>query len=155
MRLLIIVLTLVLVVSLLGLALENLGTRADVTMWQTTYRDVPLYLITVLAVVAGIVYAGVIAVAEGAHIRLANRRLAREVRKLETEINFLRTEPPSASRREPDELPGPTQPVRSRGSEAPGGKAPASAPVYSREGEDWPAETGDEDDPTYSGGHAV
>jgi len=153
MRLLIIVLTLVLVVSLLGFTLENLGTSTDVTVWRTKHQDVPLYLLAVLAVFAGIVYAGVIAVAEGAHIRLANRRLARDVRKLETEINFLRTEPPSASRREPDELPGPPAPPGAAARRGSPGQEPASAPVSSPNGEKGLED--DHDDDPYSGGHAV
>jgi hypothetical protein len=152
MRLLTTILTLALVVSLLGLVLENLGTRADVTVWRTTYPDVPLYLVTILSVFVGIVYAGVIAVAEGAHIRLANRRLARDVRKLETELNFLRTEPPAPARREPDDLPGVAASPKKVSTGTSGDEQPASAPVYSPKPKDWPA--GDDDD-TYSGGRAV
>lgn len=152
MRLLITVLTLVLVVSLLGLVLENLGTRMDVTVWRTTHQDVPLYLVAILSVFVGIVYAGVIAVAEGAHIRLANRRLQKDVRKLETELNFLRTQPPSPPRQEPDELPGAGSPRGEDGAARGRDNEPASAPVYSPEGdEQWPSD----DDDSYSGGRAV
>ena len=104
-----------------------------------------------MSALAGIVSVGIIGVVDGAFVRLRNRQMSRELRRLETELNFLRTQPQGA-RREPD-LPGDAvgpakddEPVTaSQGQE--GVAALASAPVYHSEGED-------EDDP-YTGGRAV
>src|SRR5262245_45624871 len=102
MRLLVIVLTFLLFVGIIGFVLTNLDTRVPVTIWKTQYHDLPLFLLGIVAVVVGICYAGIIGVAEGASIRLANRKLAREVQRLEVELNYLRTQPSSAPRSEPD-----------------------------------------------------
>ena len=153
MRLLVILLTILLFLNLLGFVLTNLETRVDVTVWKTQQHNVPLFAVVILAVLAGIVYAGVIAVAEGANLRLSNHRLRREIQKLETELNYLRTQPASTSRSEPDALSGPPwkDPYRAPDAEDDAGTPPASAPVYEAEG------TFDDDrgDDTYSGGRAV
>ena len=94
-------------------------------------------------------------VAEGAHIRLGNRRLEREVHKLETEVNYLRTQP-AVGRREPDSLPGNDAASDRRGSRSGADtpverRPPPSAPVYGGGG-DGPE---DDDDEIYTGGRAV
>jgi len=150
MRLLITVLTLALFVAILGFLVTNLETRTPLQVWKTVHADVPLYLIVILAVVVGVVYAGIIALAEGAHVRLTNRRLTREVRKLETELNYLRTEPPTQPRREPDEIPSNRDEESDERSPGGSSDSPASRPIYSAE-DDWPPD----DDDAYSGGRAV
>lgn len=151
MRLLFLLLTFLLFAFILGFVATNLEESVTLQVFETEYEDVPLYLIGILAVFVGIAYAGIIAVAEGAHIRLSNRRMAREVRKLETELNYLRTQPP-VGRAEPDTL-GETargRKERGRTDADPGDPAspPPSAPVY---GDDDPID----DDDMYSGGRAV
>jgi hypothetical protein len=101
-----------------------------------------------LAVLAGIVYAGVIALVEGAQIRLTNRKLAQEVRRLETELTYLRTQP-APRRTEPDAVPDQGAPPPE--SEIEPEVHPASAPVYETD-EGW---SPDPDDDAYSGGRAV
>src|SRR5580765_19748 len=101
MRFLLIVVILAMLLALLGFSITNLETRTTVTLWQTTYRDVPLWSVVFLSALAGIVSVGIIGVVDGALVRLRNRQMARELRRLETELNFLRTQPP-AVRREPD-----------------------------------------------------
>ncbi len=150
MRLLVILLTIVLVINILGFVLTNLDTKVSVTIWKSEHPDVSLFLVVLLSVVAGIVYASLIAVAEGANIRLENRRLRREIQKLETELNYLRTQPPTRPGVEPDAL----QEAEGKGAagEAPeAGGAPASAPVYGPD-DAWRP---DPDDDSYSGGRAV
>ncbi len=152
MRLLVILLTIVLFVSILGFVLTNLETRVGVTIWKIVHPDVPLFGIVILSVLAGIVYAGILAVAEGAHLRLANRRLRRDVEKLETEVNYLRTQSSARQRVEPDallETASPAEGPEPAGREA--GTAPASAPVYGTDDE-WEPESGEGE---YSGGRAV
>ena len=153
MRLLVILLTILLFLNLLGFVLTNLETKVDVTVWKSRHDEVPLFAVVILSVLAGIVYAGVIAVAEGANLRLANHRLRREIQKLETELNYLRTQRLTLPRIEPDAIrearePGST--TDPTASDEPGAP-PASAPVYDAD-ELWEDDRGDD---TYSGGHAV
>lgn len=154
MRLLIIVLTLILFVAILGFVLSNLDTRLDLHVLGTVHPAVALYLVVIVAVLVGIVYAGIIAVAEGAHIRLVNRRLSRQIQKLETEIHYLRTQPPVGRSEEPDSLPDaepaePAEPQATAESRPP--KHRPSAPVYHTD----PGTPVDDDDDFYSGGSAV
>jgi hypothetical protein len=147
MRILLILVILALILALWGFAITNLETRAPVTLWQTTYQDVPVWAIVFLSMLFGIVGVGFIAVVDGAFVRLKNRQLARELRRLETELNFLRTQP-AERRREPD-APGEAEGVEPppEDEEAEAGGALASAPVYQ-------AEEIEDDDP-YTGGRAV
>ncbi|HEX4823704.1 MAG TPA: LapA family protein [Candidatus Polarisedimenticolaceae bacterium] len=145
MRILLILIILALILTLWGFAMTNLETRAPVTLWQTTYQDVPVWAIVFLSMLSGVVGVGILAVADGAYIRLKNRQITRELRRLETELNFLRTQP-AGRRREPDVPgdaehgePGPPREEDETGSEL------ASAPVYDEI---------DDDDP-YTGGRAV
>jgi len=151
MRFVLIVVVMALVFAIIGFATTNLDTLTTVTLWKTTYHDVPLFLVAFLSALAGIVSVGIIGVVDGALVRLRNRQMAREIRRLETELNFVRTQPP-VGRREPD-VPGePVLPddepdlVPALGSADPAG-ALASAPVYH-------PDDADEDDP-YTGGRAV
>jgi uncharacterized integral membrane protein len=153
MRLIVILLTILLFVNFLGFVLTNLETRVDVTVWKSPHHDVPLFAVVSLSVLAGIVYVGAIALAEGANLRLANRRLRREIQKLDTELNYLRTQPPVAARAEPDAIQAPRRPEKAPREEADAepGTSPASAPVY--EADDLFDD--DRGDDTYSGGRAV
>lgn len=147
MKFVLIVMTILLFIGIIGFVVTNLDQKVTVTVWTTPYENIHFFLVVILAVLAGICYAGIIGVAEGAQSRLTNRRLLRELRRLESELNFLRTQPPSA-RPEPDAVPEPESP----------GAAPlpplapstvAAAPVYGTE-EEWT-----DDDNPYSGGRAV
>ena len=150
MRFLLTVVILALLLLLLGFSITNLETLTTVTLWKTTYHDVPLWSVVFLSALAGIVSVGIIGVIDGALVRLRNRQLGRELRRLETELNFLRTQP-SAGRREPD-LPVGAEIPEEEGElvaadPGDGGAALASAPIYH-------ADEADEDDP-YTGGRAV
>lgn len=151
MRFLLIVVILGLLLALLGFSITNLETLTTVTLWQTTYHDVPLWSVVFLSALAGIVSVGIIGVVDGAVVRLLNRQMSRELRRLETELNFVRTQPPSG-RREPDVADAaeprhahdqPEAVATAKESES----ALASAPVYH-------LDDADEDDP-YTGGRAV
>lgn len=151
MRFLLTVVILALLLAILGFSITNLETLTAVTLWKTTYRDVPLWSVVFLSALAGIVSVGIIGVVDGALVRLRNRQMSRELRRLETELNFLRTQP-SAGRREPD-LPAGTEILDAEEGElvvaerADAGGVLASAPVYR-------SDDADEDDP-YTGGRAV
>ena len=151
MRFLLIVVILALVLAIVGFTATNIETLTTVTLWQTTYHDVPLWSVVFLSALAGVVSVGIIGVVDGALVRLRNRKMSRELRRIETELNFLRTQPLPA-RREPD-VPGEVEILDDDGERvaavdpARGGGDPASAPVYHSDG-------ADEDDP-YTGGRAV
>jgi len=150
MRFLLIVVILALLLAILGFSMTNLETLTTVTLWETTYHDVPLWSVVFLSALAGIVSVGIIGVVDGALVRLRNRQMSRELRRLETELTFLRTQP-LAERREPDRAAS-TEVEEDEGTSHevhPGESAAAlaSAPVYH-------ADDADEDDP-YTGGRAV
>ena len=148
MRFLLIVVILALVLAIVGFGVTNIETLTTVTLWQTTYRDVPLWSVVFLSALAGIVSVGIIGVVDGALVRLRNRQMSRELHRLETELNFLRTQPPTL-RREPD-LPGVVDLADDEAATVESGEgraALASAPVYH-------SDDADDDDP-YTGGRAV
>ncbi|MBD3869302.1 MAG: DUF1049 domain-containing protein [Acidobacteria bacterium] len=155
MRFLVIALILGLFTAILGFMALNVGEVTNIVLWDRDrpLNDIPLYVVVILSVLVGIVAAGVAAVAEGTHIRLANRRLIRQVQKMETEINYLRTQPPVQSRSEPDELQSGEGDSKAAGRRSLPGRHeqvqnPPSAPVYGSSADE-------DDDDTYTGGRAV
>ncbi len=156
MRLLVIVMTLLLAIGILMFTTTNLETRVPITLMKTLHPDVRLIAIVFVAILTGIVYAGVIAIAEGMSLRIANRRLRREIQRLEAELDFFRRRPAAAVQPEPDVLDETApreEPLEAEeagaGSER---RALASAPVYDAEEEEAGADPGDD---AYSGGRAV
>jgi len=149
MRLLFWVIVLLLVFGLLGFMFTNLYTHVPVVIWDTLYPNVHIFTIVLSSVLVGVVVIGMFAIAEGAKVRLENRRLRHQIRKLENELNYARTQPSSSLPpvSTPDSLPVAAEPT-------PGGESPQppSAPVYGPEPEPWPT---DPDDDVYSGGRAV
>lgn len=146
MRILWFVIGIVLTFGFLAFLVTNFDTRVPVTLLTTVYPDVALWLVVLLALVVMSVLVGVAAISEGAAVRLENRRLRRDMHKLETEINYLRTQPhlaPRASEEPPPQRAEVTTPRED---------AVASAPVYGSSVDDWPP---DADDDAYSGGRAV
>jgi uncharacterized integral membrane protein len=104
MRLLFPIAIILLALVLIGFGVTNLGTYVTITIWATEYPNVPIFYIVAISVFVGALFSALIAVVEGAKIRLDNRRLRRELHKQETEINYLRTQPPASSGPEPDEM---------------------------------------------------
>jgi hypothetical protein len=152
MRLVLTVVLLLLVLGLVSFLLYNLETRVPVTLGSRSYPDVHLFWVVFVSVAVGALATFIIALVEGATVRLANRRLRREIRRLETEINFLRTQPPTTARLEPDALDvelSPMAPVHETDRDL---DVLPSAPVYdgSEMEESW-----DPDEDAYSGGRAV
>ncbi len=152
MRFLIIALILGLFIVIVGFMITNAGEVTNVTLWDRLLTDIPLFMVVIVSILVGVVATGVAALAEGTNIRLANRRLIRQVQKMETEINYLRTQPPVQSRPEPDDLKaGGGGPMPAAGRTPPDrqdAEALPTAPVYSPDNDD-------DDDDTYTGGRAV
>ncbi len=128
MRLVFPALLIALGVVLIGFLITNPGERVDVTVGNAQYENTPLSLVAFFALTVGVAFTALVALIEGATIRLDNRRLRREIQRLETENQFLRTQP------HPTETPG--EPERDlpdvRLTEA-SLERPASAPVYDPE----------------------
>lgn len=152
MRLFQLLLFMFLLLAMLWFVIDNIDNRTGFTLMGKHYPDVALYFIVFGAVFAGILFVGLIAVVEGAHDRLANRKLKREIQKLETELNFLRTQPVGSPRREPDQLPDRSGQAAERTAGQGRDDVPASAPIYEPDQDSWDP---DDDDDIYSGGRAV
>ena len=128
MRLVFPALLIALGVVLIGFLITNPGERVDVTVGNYQYENTPLSLVAFFALTVGVAFTALVALIEGATIRLDNRRLRREIQRLETENHFLRTQPnPAAAPGEPE-----TEIPRPRPREALL-ERPASAPVYDPE----------------------
>ncbi len=128
MRLVFPALLIALGVVLIGFLITNPGERVDVTVGNTQYQNTPLSLVAFFALTVGVAFTALVALIEGATIRLDNRRLRREIQRLETENHFLRTQQHQAG------APGDPEPERPevRPTEVLQ-KQPASAPVYDPE----------------------
>jgi hypothetical protein len=142
LRLLVILMTFLLFVGFIGFVMTNLDTRVPVTV-----------LVVIVAILAGICYAGIIGVAEGASARLANRKLRLEVHRLETELHYARQQPPTGSRPEPDAVHETAEgATEARSRTRPKESTVPTAPVY---GSDEDGTWSDDDEDVYSGGRAV
>ena len=146
MRFLLASVILVVGLGLIAFTVNNVGTQVPVTLLQT-HSDIELYIVVWWAFLMGSLTVAIIAVAEGAVTRLSNRRLRREVHKLETEVNYLRTQPRSPR---PEAQPTAASQRTSSTPDQPA-KLP-SAPVYEPEADNT---TTDPDDDIYTGGRAV
>jgi uncharacterized membrane protein YciS (DUF1049 family) len=130
MRLFLLVL-LVFAIPLIAFLLLNGEELVTVNLGTAAYSDVRLSTVVLICVAIGAGLVGVIAVIEGAAIRLANHRLRRESRRLESELNLVRTEAPSVNgppASKPTAEPIPL--ARTPEDEQP---IVASAPVYSED----------------------
>ncbi|NIM00306.1 MAG: DUF1049 domain-containing protein [Acidobacteria bacterium] len=153
MRFFFIVVVLLLVVGYIGFTVTNLGSVVTLKLGGTEYPDIPIWQVVIVSIGVGAALIGLLATVEGASIRFENRRLRKELHKMERELNFLRTTQPSGDRvPEPDAIEDaepkvlPAAPVAATLSE------PATMPVYG-EKDDWPPDNDDDD--VYTGGRAV
>lgn len=152
MRLLFPVAIILLALVLIGFGVTNLGTYVTITLWATEYPNVPIFYIVAVSVFVGALFSSIIAVVEGAKIRLDNRKLRRELRKQETEINYLRTQPPTTGVPEPDEMEIVETAAPPEPATRPSRRHVPSAPVYDADEDDYPPSS---DDDFYTGGRAV
>ena len=141
MRLLFGVMLVLLLIVLIGFTIMNPQT-VSITLWTTTYTDVALGVVVIVALLVGAVLTSIVAIFEGTAIRLANRRLRREIHRLETELHFVRTQP---TERDEDE-----EASAASGRDGATALPAPSGPVYRAEDD----AVADDDDP-YAGGQAV
>jgi hypothetical protein len=92
MRLVFLLMLILLGFVLAGFLVTNPGEQVDITLGSRLYEGVPLALVALVALTVGVAFTAVVALFEGATIRLANRRLRREIQRLENEIRFLRSQ---------------------------------------------------------------
>ena len=102
MRLVFPVILILLGVVLVGFVITNPSERVTITLGNTQYPDVPLSMVALISLTVGVAFTAAIAWVEGATIRWANRRLRREIQRLETENSFLRTQSPATETPEPE-----------------------------------------------------
>lgn len=153
MRFFFIVVVLLLVVGFIGFTVTNLGSTVGIQIWGTEYTDIPIWQVVIVSIGVGAALIGLLATVEGASIRFENRRLRKEIHKMERELNFLRTTQPTGEPVvEPDAIESPSRGALPAATTATALSEPASAPVYG-ENDDWPPDSDDDD--VYSGGRAV
>jgi hypothetical protein len=156
MRILLSFMIVLLVLGIAGFMLTNPDERVDVTVLGTRYTEVSLVNVVFVSFALGAAFVGVIAVIEGASLRLRNRRLDRGGREMEAELLALRTRtaapaPPAAERAARAALEAAPATLRPAGATT--AVALPSAPVYGAD--DSLGVTADPDDDPYSGGRAV
>lgn len=153
MRFFFIVVVLLLVVGFIGFTVTNLGSVVSIHLWGNEYPDIPIWQVVIVSIGVGAALIGLLATVEGASIRFENRRLRKEIQKMERELNFLRTTQPSGERRtEPDAIERSSRAALPAAATTVKVSEPATMPVYG-EKDDWPPDNDDDD--AYSGGRAV
>jgi uncharacterized integral membrane protein len=133
MRLVFSLMLILLVLVFFGFLITNSSQRVEVTVGSTQYPDVWLPVVAFIALTVGVVFTAVVALFEGATIRLTNRRLRREIQRLQTEQSFLRSSSPDVAPPpgEPDVFDvAEVDPELHEVREEAGRARPASAPVY-------------------------
>jgi len=136
MRFLMLIVLVPLLFGLMFFTVSNANTTVSVALPWNTYPTVSLLTVVSYSIGLGVVVTAILAVFEGAAIRLNNRRLRREILKLETEVNYLRTQP-RVTTIEPDDAATalPPLPVRTSTIDEKDVE-PAAAPVYKSRSDD-------------------
>jgi uncharacterized membrane protein YciS (DUF1049 family) len=95
MRVLIVMLMIIFATPLIGIILMNHSETVTIRLWMDDpdyeYSEVPLGFVILAASFCGIVFTGIIAVVEGMRTRLDNARLTRRIRRLQKELDSIRT----------------------------------------------------------------
>lgn len=89
MSLVIAILCILFFAAVLLLVVLNQGT-VGVNLLFRTYDEVPVRVVMVASLLAGIGFTSFIGIIEGIRLRMRNRRLRREVGRLESEMELLR-----------------------------------------------------------------
>ena len=94
MRIVIATLSVVFAACVIGVTILNYAERVTVRFWPNSpgyvYPETPVSWVIFYSVLAGFVFAGIIAILEGSKTRLSNARLRTQVRKLQQELTALR-----------------------------------------------------------------
>jgi len=76
--------------ALLILAVLNSGESVSLNLYWRTLPDIPLIFIILASLLVGVIIAGIIGLAENMRLRLTQRQLRQEIKRLEEEVNSLR-----------------------------------------------------------------
>jgi len=147
MRVALSILIILVLLGWLGFMLTNSEERVNLALLGTRYVDVELWKVAFGAFALGVAFTAVVAVIEGAQLRLANLKLRRQLNRIESDLAVHGTTGPEMDRSDADSRPAAllTSPAGSSS-----GTSPPSAPVYGGAEEDL-----DPEDDLYSGGRAV
>lgn len=96
MRIVALFLMVVLLASLGTYAILNVDERVDVALPWTDLRGMPQIYLVLAALAAGALFMGVLSLADGVRLRIANRRLQRERDLLRDEVPVPMAPPPAA-----------------------------------------------------------
>ena len=132
MRLLSAGLLLLVLVTIFYFVLSDPGQLVTLTILSKQITQ-PLPVVLLGAVAVGVAFMGVVAMIEGAKIRIENRRLKKEIQRLETQLELTRSQSPAPS-------PARTAPLAESAAPPPYDEPlparVASAPVYDPGGRD-------------------
>ncbi len=84
------IIIIVLFFALLILAVLNLEESVSLNLYWHTLTDIPLIFIIFTSLLVGVIIAGLTGLAENIRLRLTQRQLRREIKRLEEEVNSLR-----------------------------------------------------------------
>lgn len=84
------VIIIILFFALLILAVLNSKESVSLDLYWRTIPDIPLIFIIFASLLVGVIIAGIIGLAENMRLRLTQRRLRQEIKRLEEEVNSLR-----------------------------------------------------------------
>jgi hypothetical protein len=136
-RFLVLILLIVLVASLFSYAVLNLEELVDVTLPWVTLRGVHQIYLVLTSLLAGALFMGILSVVDGSRLRLANRRLRRELERLDQTQADSFPALDGASPAEPEPPPAPRGPFRGGGPD-PADRPRIPSPGRSSDGDDTP-----------------
>ena len=84
------IIIIILFFALLILAVLNSEESVSMNFYWRTLRDVPLIFVIFASLLVGVIIAGIIGLAENMRLRMTQRQLRREIKRLEEEVNSLR-----------------------------------------------------------------
>ncbi len=93
MRLFVLIWVILLFVLTVAFILFNLNEYTHINLYFRApymYKDVPLSFVVIFSVLFGVIYTGIIALAEGMNLRINNMKLKKTIKKLEAEIDQLK-----------------------------------------------------------------
>jgi len=84
------IIIIVLFFILLILAVLNSEESVSLNLYWRTFPDIPLIFIIFASLLVGVIIAGIIGLAENMKLRMTQRQLKGEIKRLEEEVNSLR-----------------------------------------------------------------
>lgn len=92
MKVLITLLVAVLFFLVLMFCIENMEQQVTIRFFRYQSPSLPVFVVTLLATLAGVVLTGLVTLVEGIKLRVRNAQMSRRIRRLEEEIDALRNQ---------------------------------------------------------------